>query len=249
MSTGAETAEERDVRTSRRLTEVTEKSLLPRERALRYGFGPLSDAELVAILLGTGIQGKNVMDLANEIITAHRGHLSELNGMTVNELTRRYAGIGPTKALLLLAAVELGRRAAQDAAEVAMSRRQYGTSAACYELMKNTLSNLDHEEFWVLLLNNNLRRIDHLRINEGATNFTVVETKKIIKLMMDRGANRVVLFHNHPSGLNKPSAQDDSLTNRICEAAGLFDFQVVDHVIVTPCGYYSYADNGRLKKR
>lgn len=246
MSQAMDAKEPKEAVSSRRLTDVTEKSLLPRERALKHGFAHLSNAELLAILLGTGIKGKNVMDLSNEILNFYKGHLSELNGMSVNELTCSFAGIGRTKALLLLAAVELGRRSAQDAAEVALSRQKFDTSEACYQLMQNTLQRLDHEEFWVLLLNNSLRYIDHFRINEGASNFTVVEVKKIIKAMMDRGANRVVLYHNHPSGQLNPSAHDDNITRKIADAANLFEFRVIDHVIVTPCGYYSYADNGRL---
>ena len=230
----------------RYLFNIADRSSLPRERAMREGFASLSDTEIMAILLGSGIKGKNVIDLASEIIHTYNGHLSELVNASVRDITGRFNGVGPSKALLLLAALELGRRAAQDAAEVQASRMAVTKSQDSYELMRNKLQHLDHEEFWILLLNNSLKRITDVKINEGATNFTIVEIKKIIKAMIDTGANNVILFHNHPSGQLKPSMQDDNLTKKISEAAKIFDFKVIDHIIVTPSGYYSYADNSRL---
>ena len=238
--------EEPRIEPSRRLQDITERSSMPRERALKYGFSSLSDAEIMAILLGTGTKGKNVLDLSNEILVAHKGHLSELMRLSAKNITDRFSGVGLSKALTLLAALELGRRAARDAAELQSARIAIKSSQDTYELMRVKLQHLDHEEFWILMLNNSLKRIDDIRINEGATNFTVVEIKKIIKAMIDSGANNVVLFHNHPSGQLNPSAQDDSLTRKIVEAAKLFDFRVLDHLIITDTGYYSYADNSRL---
>ena len=230
----------------RHLFNTTDKSMLPRERALKDGFSSLSDTEIMAIILGTGMKGKNVVDLSNEIIRYHKGHLSELARMSVKEITDRFGGIGQSKALGLLAALELGRRAAQDAAELQLTRKAIKSSEDSYELMRHKLQNLDHEEFWVLLLNQSLKRVGDIKINEGAINFTVVEVRKIIKAMIDGGANHAILFHNHPSGHLKPSVQDDNLTKKISEAAKIFDFRVVDHIIIAPGGYYSYADNGRM---
>lgn len=238
--------EEKQLELSRRLHDMTDKASMPRERALKYGFASLSDAEIMAILLGTGTKGKNVLDLSNEILLAHKGHLSELMRLSAKNITERFSGIGLSKALTLLAALELGKRAARDAAELQASRTAIKTSKDNFELMRARLQHLDHEEFWILMLNNSLKRIDDIRINEGATNFTVVEIKKIIKAMIDNGANNVVLFHNHPSGQLAPSTQDDNLTRKIVEAAKLFDFRVLDHLIITDSGYYSYADNSRL---
>lgn len=231
---------------SRHLFRMTEKSSLPRERAVKYGFRSLSDAEIMAILLGTGIKGKNVMDLANEIILSQQGHLSELMRLSAIDITKRFSGIGPGKALTLLAALELGRRASLDAAELQRSRKAITKSQDSFDLMKHHLQHLDHEEFWILMLNNSLKCVAEHKVNEGATNFTVVEVKKIIKAMIDNGANNVILFHNHPSGTLRPSVQDDNLTGKIAEAAKIFDFKVIDHIIVTDSGYYSYADEGKL---
>lgn len=230
----------------RHLFDISERSSLPRERALQSGLKSLSDPEIMAILLGTGTKGKNVLDLANEIMLAHGGHLSELANLSVNDITARYSGIGQSKALTLLAALELGRRAALDAAQLQAQRVAVRRSEDSYNLMRNRLQHLDHEEFWIMLLNNGLKRITDIRINEGATTFTVVEVKKIIRHMIEHNANHVILFHNHPSGQLNPSAADDQLTQKISEAARIFDFKVVDHIIVTPSAYFSYADNGRM---
>lgn len=231
---------------SRHLFSKADKGSLPRERALRDGFGSLSDAEIMAILLGTGTKGKNVLDLSHEILNSHKGHLSELASMTVNEITDRYSGIGQSKALSLLASLELGRRAAQDAAELQSARVAVRSSNDSYELMRHKMQHLDHEEFRILMLNNSLKRIKEVKISEGTSTVTLVDVKKIIKAMIDCGAVNVILFHNHPSGSLKPSAQDDTLTRKIVEATKLFDFRVLDHIIITLGGYYSYSDNSRL---
>ena len=232
--------------TGRRLFEIVDKSSLPRERARREGIRVLSDSEIMAILLRTGTQGKNVLDLAQEILRSTDGHLSRLFYMTPQEVMKKFSGIGEGKALSLLAALELGRRAAHDLAQVELSRKALKTSSDCYQLMRNRLQDLPHEEFWVLMLNNSLKPIKEICVNKGATNFTVVEIKNIVKPMIDAGANHAVLFHNHPSGSLNPSGQDDAITRKITEALRLFDFKVIDHIIITPSSYYSYADNGRL---
>lgn len=230
----------------RHLTTITDKSMLPRERALKFGFATLSHAEIMAILLGTGTKGKNVLDLSNEILCWADGHLSELMHMTPHDIVRQFGGVGQSKALMLLAALELGKRAAQDLVEVEAARKAIRSSGDSYQLMRHKLLDLDHEEFWIMLLNNSLKRICDVKISEGTVAATIVEVKKIIKVMIDNGANTVVLFHNHPSGNLTPSAQDDSLTRKIVEAAKLFDFRVVDHIIIGSNGYYSYSDSGRL---
>lgn len=240
------TEKENENTVQRHLLSVADRSGLPRERALRHGIGSLSDVEIMAILLGTGTKGKNVIDLATEILMTHSGHLSELARMSVNELMRTYNGMGQSKALTLLAALELGRRAAADAAELQASRQPITSSSACYELLRHDLQHLTHEEFWILLLNNNLRLITHLRVSQGASTATIVEIKKIIKLAIDYDATAFAVFHNHPSGQLRPSVQDDALTRKIVEAAKIFDIRVIDHLIITSTGYYSYADSGRL---
>lgn len=230
----------------RKLKNVTDTSSLPRERAVKLGINALSDAEIIAILLGTGIRGKNVLDLANEILMEYDGHLSELLNLSVEKITTKFSGIGRSKALLLLAAVEIGRRAAQDHAEQQANRKSLRSSQDCYNLMKNRLSELDHEEVWITLLNNSLKRITDVRISLGATTSATVEVKNIVRQMIDKGSNNVILFHNHPSGQLKPSANDDALTRKIKDALKLFDFKVIDHLIITSNGYYSYCDEGRL---
>lgn len=239
-------SERDETNVSRHLFSISDKSMLPRERALKSGMSNLSDVEIMAILLGTGTKGKNVIDLSSEIVLAYNGHLSELMALTPKQITERFSGMGQSKALTLLAALELGRRAALDAAEVLGSRKAMTSSASSYEIMRHKLQNLDHEEFWVMLLNNSLKRITDVRINVGAVNYTIVEIRKVIAAMIEHGANRAILFHNHPSGLMRPSPEDDKLTRKIIDAAKIFDFSIVDHIIISPTGYFSYADEGRL---
>lgn len=231
---------------SRHLTSLTDADGLPRERAMKHGLRTLSNAEIVAILLGSGIAGKNVMDIANEICTGNDGHISLLSALTPKEMAKMFDGIGPSKALSLLAALELGRRAAEDAAQIQLAAKPITDSNTSYELMRHHFTGLTHEEFWVLALNNGLKRITDFRVNTGTATLTVVDVRKIILGLLENGATAGAVFHNHPSGSLKPSNHDDTLTKKIIEAARLFDIRIVDHLIITETGFYSYSDNGRL---
>lgn len=231
---------------SRNLKACQDASALPRERALRDGIAALSDTEIMAILLGTGTQGKNVLDLAAEILKGADGHLSKLACMSPKELVRNYNGMGQGKSLTLLAALELGRRAAKDAENVQKARTRLNTSNLCYEVMRSRFTNLNNEEFWVLLLNNGLMRITDVCVGRGTQTSTLVDVRTVIKYAMENNACAMVLCHNHPSGTLEPSGADDILTRKITEAAKLFDVKVIDHLIITDSGYYSYSDKGRL---
>lgn len=231
---------------SRHLREITSKDMMPRERAEKVGVGALSDAEIMAILLRTGIQGKNVIDLANEILADNDGHLSRMLKLTIDDMTARYNGLGKSKAIGLLASLELGKRAVRDAAEIERTRKPLNSSKEAAKLMQIRFHGLDHEEFWVVALNNALRLIEDFRISSGGTAATVVDVKIIIRKALELKASSLMLFHNHPSGQLKPSPQDDALTRKIKDAAALFDIRVLDHLIMTDSGYFSYNDEGRL---
>lgn len=215
----------------------------PRERAIRLGVGQLSTAELIAIVLGSGMQGKSAIDLGREILACCDGDLELLSRMTVSEICRKFKGIGPAKAVKLAAAVALG---------IACSRRrQYTMPQICgsrdaYDYVAPEMAALDHEEFRILLLTraNRVRRM--ATIGTGGTNSTVVDVKILLKTAIDALAEGIILVHNHPSGTLEPSLADDYLTEKICKAAKLCDIKVMDHVIVSTQGYYSYADEGRL---
>ena len=217
---------------------------MPREKVLAGGIKSLTDAELIALLFGTGVQGKPVLELCAEILADNDNHLAAVTRLSVKELCQRYKGIGTAKAITLLAALELGARSAADA--LATEHPQVLSSDIAYNLMAHHFLSLTHEEFWVLYLNRGGRTIRSCRISQGGTAATVVDVKIIMHLALEITASSMILFHNHPSGTKKPSVEDDRLTQRIKDAAALFDIRVNDHIIVTDAGYYSYADNGKI---
>jgi len=237
---------EEQAKSGRNLNEMTDKSCMPRERAIKQGFTSLSDREIMAILLGTGVQGKNVLDLSDEILRDNEGHLSKIATMTCSQMTSRYKGIGPGKALTVLAALELGKRASRDAAEIERARKPITSSDIIYRYMRHHFDSLDHEEFWILMLNRALRAIGEFCVSKGGMTATIVDIKLIVRQMLENGATAMILCHNHPSGNLKPSGEDDSITHRVKNAADIFDMRVIDHLIFTASGYYSYNDEGRL---
>lgn len=218
--------------------------LMPREKAMEQGVKALSDKELMAIIFGTGTQGKNVFELCEEILHAKDGHLSLVAGMDWRDFIREFKGIGPAKALTLLAALELGARAGRDA--LTLKDNRIDTSQKAYEYMLPEMFNLDHEEFWILLMNNSNRPIKRVRIGQGGLNSTMADVRIILREALLAKAPCMIAFHNHPSGTLRPSPQDDALTKRIKEGAATMDIRLIDHLIVTDTDFYSFNDNGRL---
>lgn len=217
---------------------------LPREKALKYGFDVLSDVELMAIIFSTGIKGKSVLELSEDILKDNDGHLSSLTRMTPQQIIKRYKGIGMAKAVTLLAALHLGERSRADFID--KQKEKICTSELAYRKMMPIFLNLDHEEFWILLLNHALVPIRSERLGVGGLNATVVDVKIAVRAALDAHASAVILYHNHPSGNATPSVQDDAITRKIKDAMTLFDIKVNDHIIVTNGNYYSYHDNGRV---
>lgn len=217
---------------------------MPREKVLKGGLKSLTDAELMALLIGTGIHGKSVLELCSEILADHHNHISEVTKLSVKELCHRYKGIGTAKAVTLLAALELGARSAADAAIV--TRTPILTPKLASEIMRPHFCHLPHEEFWVMYLNHGAHLIREIRIGQGGVAATLVDVKIIIRHALDLSASYMILFHNHPSGTLKPSRNDDDLTEKIKKAADLFGIKVNDHIIITDGGYYSYSDQGRI---
>lgn len=217
---------------------------LPREKALKYGFDVLSDVELMAIIFSTGIKGKSVLELSEDILKDNDGHLSSLTRMTPQQIIKRYKGIGMAKAVTLLAALHLGERSRADFID--KQKEKICTSELAFRKMMPIFLNLDHEEFWILLLNHALVPIRSERLGVGGLNATVVDVKIAVRAALDAHASAVILYHNHPSGNATPSVQDDAITRKIKDAMTLFDIKVNDHIIVTNGNYYSYHDNGRV---
>lgn len=216
----------------------------PREKALAHGIKTLTDVELMAIVFSTGLKGKSVIDLSREILSDNNNHLSIVAQLSPQDFMNRYKGIGPAKAITLLAALELGMRSARDATEV--QYKKVTSSDIAYKIMRQHFQSLDHEEFWVMFMNNSAKVVREFRVGQGGQTSTVVDVKLVMRAALEAKASRMILFHNHPSGNLQPSMQDDSLTKKIKNAADIFDIKLDDHIIVADNGYYSYNDERRL---
>ena len=216
----------------------------PREKMLQHGPKSLSDAELMAIIFGTGMRCKSVVSLSQEILADNNGHLSKVARLGVAELLKRYKGIGKAKAITLLAALEIGARSAADA--VRADNPSIRDSATAYELMRHRFERLDHEEFWVMYLSQAGKVLRESCVGRGGVAGTYADPKIILKGAIDCLASAMILFHNHPSGNLRTSAQDDALTSKIKSGAALLDIRLNDHIIITDGAYYSYNDHGRL---
>ncbi len=227
-----------------RLIKEMDRDERPREKAIKYGIKSLSDNELMAIIFSTGLKGKSVIEMSRDILSDNKGHLSKVARLSVAEMLKRYKGIGPAKALTLLAGLELGSRSAADAATI--DDPVVNSSGVAYSIMKHHFERLDHEEFWVLLLSQSGKPIREIKIGQGGVAATAVDVKLIMKAAIEHLASAMIVFHNHPSGNLKPSAQDNALTIKIREAAKLIDTRLNDHIIITDASYYSYNDDGRL---
>jgi len=214
----------------------------PREKLLLKGKQYLTDAELIAILMGSGNRELSAVGLAKQVLNSKQNNLYELGKDTVADLTK-FVGIGPAKAISIIAALELGRR--RQLSEV-RDKPVIRSSQDAYAQMAPILADLPHEEFWILLLNRGNRIIGRKKISSGGVSGTGVDAKLIFRRALEGGASSVMLFHNHPSGGLKPSQADLSLTRKLKQAGEVLDTQVLDHLIISERGYYSFADEGVL---
>ena len=214
----------------------------PREKLLMKGPETLSDSELLAILIGHGTREKSALDLAKEILQLSKNNLAELGKLTVRDMMK-IKGIGEVKAISIAAALEMGRR------RQATGYRQkeiITSSADVARYLQSLLQDHQHEVFAVLFLNR-ANKINHFQIiSEGGMTGTVADPRIILKKALEENAVSIILCHNHPSGSLKPSSADEELTQKIKEAARFFDIKVLDHLIVSEDGYFSFADEGIL---
>lgn len=215
----------------------------PRERAMRYGCGSLSKAELLAIVLRTGMPGYPVTEMCRDLMKRHGDRLHEVAGQPLKRLTE-IRGLGEVKALQILAIMELGKRMALESIG---ERPTIRSAADIRQIMVNVIGNLDHEEIHVLLLNRR-NQVTHRRmITSGTATASLFDPKQILKYALLEGALGLIMCHNHPSGNLMPSSQDDKITKKMKEACEAVDITFLDHVIITAQGYYSYNDEGRLR--
>ena len=214
----------------------------PREKLLYKGKSALSDAELVAILIGSGNRSESAVALCKRILASVNNNLSELGKLSINQLTE-FKGIGEAKAISILAATELGRRRR---GEEALKKQKITSSASVFEVMQPIIGELEHEEFWIIYLNNSNKVIQKNQLSKGGIVGTLVDVRLVLKNALQVGATGLILVHNHPSGTLKPSEADKQITQKLKIAAQSLDIKVLDHLIITEQSYFSFADQSIL---
>jgi DNA repair protein RadC len=214
----------------------------PREKMMTHGIQSLSDSELIALLIGSGTKRISAVELARQVLNKAGNNLDKLGKFTVADL-KKLKGIGQARAIAIMAALELGRRRKESGPVEAA--RITGSNDA-FQLMQSGLSDLLHEEFWVLLLNRSNRVIEKKRISQGGITGTVTDLRMILKMAIENLATALILCHNHPSGNPQPSDADISITRRLKESASLMDIAVLDHIIIAGKNYLSFADENLL---
>ncbi|QOG03714.1 DNA repair protein RadC [Flavobacterium sp. MDT1-60] len=211
----------------------------PREKLMLKGKSALSDAELIAILIGSGSRNESAVDLSKRIL-ASADNLNVLGKMSISQLMN-FKGIGEAKAITIISALELGRRRrAEDAVELV----KITSSKRVFEIMQPIIGELPHEEFWVLFLNNYNKVISKSQLSKGGISGTIVDVRLVFKLALENGATGLILCHNHPSGNLQPSDADRKITKKIKLAGDSLDVKVLDHLIITETNYYSFVDEG-----
>ena len=214
----------------------------PREKLLNKGASVLSDAELLAIMIGSGSRNESAVQLCRKILKASHDNLNELARLSIDELCK-FKGIGEAKAITISAALELGnRRKTNEVRE----RARITQSRDLFELFEPILLELKHEEFWVALLNGANKVLDVKRLTQGGTRQTVVDIPMILKMSLEKSAPAIAVAHNHPSGQDNPSREDDAITQRIKKGCEAIDIRLLDHIIIAGGKYYSFADEGKI---
>lgn len=214
----------------------------PREKLIKKGVQSLSDAEIIALLIGSGSRNETAVELSKKILKSANNNLNELGKFNVDDLIKM-KGIGEAKAITILAALELGKR--RKISEI-ITKKKITQSKDIFELFQPILGDLPHEEFWVLYLNRSNRIIEKIKISQGGISGTVTDIKIILKQAVEKLASSIILCHNHPSGNRNPSKADDSITQKLKQGSELLDIQVLDHIIIADLEYFSYADEGKL---
>lgn len=215
----------------------------PREKLLAKGVSVLSDTELLAILIGSGSRNETVVELSQRILHSVNNNLNTLGKLTVKELIKSFHGVGEAKAVTIIAALELGRR--RKLAEATIEP-QIRSSEDAYNIMHPIIADLPHEEVWALLLNKSNRVVKKYQVSKGGVSGAVTDIRMIMKEAIETLATAMILCHNHPSGNNEPSVDDDMITAQLREAGKIMDIQLLDHIIICDNSYYSYGDENRL---
>ena len=216
----------------------------PREKAASKGFRALTTAELLAILIGSGSRGESVVDLCQRILNANGNKLYNLSRRNIQDLTSTFHGIGEAKATTILAALEIARRYREE--DEYVEQPQLTSAQVVYDYIKYDLWDLDHEEFWIITLNRAKRITGKFQISHGRTSSTDVDIKILLKTALQQLADCIIAIHNHPSGNLMPSHADNMLTENIRKGCSAIGIPLIDHIIVSRNGYYSYMNEGKL---
>ncbi|MDO1499784.1 DNA repair protein RadC [Winogradskyella maritima] len=214
----------------------------PREKLRDKGKAVLSDAELIAIIIGSGNREESAVGLSQRILADVDHKLNALGKLSLKQLMA-YKGIGEAKAITISAALELGRRRRLEESEV---QAKISSSRSVFDIMQPILGELPHEEFWILYLNNSNKVLKKTQLSKGGITGTLVDVRLVLKTAIEEGAVALILAHNHPSGTLKPSKADKDITQKLKNAALQLDINVLDHLIVTEKSYFSFADEGLL---
>lgn len=215
----------------------------PREKMLKKGTIALSDAELLAILIGSGSKDESAVELAKRVMAACQHNINELARLTIPELCRQFKGIGEAKAITIVAALELGKRRKT---KETLEKKKIGSSIDLFHLFEANMIDLNHEEFWIALLDGANKVIEVQKLTQGGSSQTVVDIPMLLKLALDKKSTCLAVAHNHPSGQKFPSREDEKVTHRVragCEAVGL---RFLDHIIIAAGSYYSFCDEGKV---
>lgn len=214
----------------------------PREKLLNKGRSALSDAELIAILIGSGSRSESAVELSKRILSSVDNNLNELGRLSIKQLMQ-FKGIGEAKAVTIAGALEIGRRRR---GEEFLKVDKITSSKTAFEILEPILGELEHEEFWILYLNNSNKVLQKSQLSKGGITGTLVDVRIIMKQTLELGAVGLILAHNHPSGTLKPSKADKEITQKIKRASESLDIKVLDHLIITQKDYFSFADNHLL---
>ncbi|GEC72415.1 DNA repair protein RadC [Flavobacterium flevense] len=212
----------------------------PREKLMLKGKSALSDAELIAILIGSGSRNESAVDLSKRILGSVDANLNSLGKLSMTQLIN-FKGIGEAKAISIIAAMELGRRRR---GEEVIELTKITSSKTVFEIMQPIIGELPHEEFWILYLNNSNKVISKAQLSVGGITGTLVDVRLVFKMALEKGATALILCHNHPSGTLMPSDADKQITRKLKVAGDSLDVKVLDHLIVTETKYYSFVDEG-----
>ncbi|MFV8355291.1 RadC family protein [Flavobacterium sp. XS1P32] len=212
----------------------------PREKLMLKGKSVLSDAELIAILIGSGSRNESAVDLSKRILASVDNNLNALGKVSLSQLIQ-FKGIGEAKAISIIAALELGRRRR---AEEVVELKKVTSSKIIFEIMQPIIGELPHEEFWIIYLNNSNKVISKAQLSKGGITGTLVDVRIVFKTALEMGATGLILCHNHPSGTLIPSDADKQITKKLKLAGDSLEIKVLDHLIVTETSYFSFVDEG-----